>query len=106
MVRALAERQVEAHLIISPWAKETIMLELGIDYEEICQMAACCYDFKNLAGAISSGSFLTDGMVIAPCSMKTLAGIAHGYDDNLLIRAASVTLKEQRKLILVTRKLP
>lgn len=106
LVKALASLDVECHLIISDWAKKTLDMELNVSYKKLCDLAYCCYDFRDLAAPVSSGSFYTDGMVISPCSMKTLAGIAHGYDDNLLIRAASVTLKEHRKLVLIPRETP
>jgi polyprenyl P-hydroxybenzoate/phenylacrylic acid decarboxylase-like protein len=97
---------VETHLVISPGAVRTIELETSLNLAEVCQLADVVHDPNDLAASISSGSFLTIGMVVAPCSMKTLAAIAHGYSDSLLTRAADVTLKERRRLVLVTRETP
>ncbi len=108
-IRALEElkkRNIETHLVISKWAEATIRTETGYSVEEIKKLADFYYEEDNLAAAISSGSSKWTGMLIAPCSMKTLAGIAHGYSDGLIIRAADVAIKERRRLVLLTRETP
>ncbi|MEA2640941.1 MAG: flavin prenyltransferase [Chloroflexota bacterium] len=97
---------VETHLVMSEPAKQTIRYEVGRDPEEVLGLATVVYDHRDIGAAISSGSFPTDGMVIAPCSIKTLSSVANSYNDNLLTRAADVTLKERRKLVLVVRETP
>ncbi|KYH33864.1 UbiX family flavin prenyltransferase [Neomoorella mulderi] len=106
LLEALKEAGVEVHLILSHWAGETLRLETGMGVEAVQSLAACCYQENDLAAAVASGSFQHQGMVIIPCSMKTLAGIAHGYAANLIMRVADVTLKEGRRLILVPRETP
>ena len=106
LLEALNKARVETNLILSDWGKKTIALETDYRVEDVIEMADCYYDLNNLGAAVSSGSFRHQGMVIAPCSMKTLAGIATGMENNLIIRAAGVTLKEQRKLILQPRETP
>lgn len=98
--------EVETHLVLSRWARTTIKLELGISAAELGRLAEVVHHPDDQSATISSGSFHTDGMVIAPCSMKTLAGIRAGYADGLVGRAADVTLKERRKLVLVPRETP
>lgn len=97
---------VETHLVMSSAAATTIGLETEQTPEQVKGLADVVYRFKDIAAAIASGSFKTDGMIVAPCSMKTLAGIANSFSDNLLLRAADVALKDRRRLILVARETP
>lgn len=101
-----ASEEVETHLVISEGARRSIELEAGIDPDQVAKLATVSYDPRDLAAAVSSGSFLTDGMVVIPCSMRTLAAVATGNSTDLLVRAADVTLKERRRLVLVTRESP
>ncbi len=101
-----ANPEIETHLVISPEGETTIRIETGRDPKEIYALADRHYKVDNLAAAIASGSFRGLGMAVIPCSMKTLAGIASGYADNLLLRAADVTLKEGRKFVIVPRESP
>jgi 4-hydroxy-3-polyprenylbenzoate decarboxylase len=97
---------VETHLVLTTAGATTIGLETSYDPDQVRALATVDYRFKDIAAAISSGSFRTDGMIILPCSMKTLAGIAYSFSDNLLLRAADVVLKDRRKLILCPRETP
>ena len=97
---------VETHLVVSKWAARTLAHETQYSLKEIQGLATQSYGSGDQGAAISSGSFVTIGMVIAPCSMRTLAAIAHGLGDNLIHRAADVILKERRKLVLVVRESP
>jgi polyprenyl P-hydroxybenzoate/phenylacrylic acid decarboxylase-like protein len=98
--------EVEAHLIVSRGAEKSILLETGMKRPEVEALADHVYDPEDLAAPVSSGSFPVDGMVIVPCSMNTLASVAAGISANLIARAADVTLKERRRLVLVTRETP
>ena len=97
---------IETHLIITEGGFLTIRDETNFDVYEINHLADVVYDVHELDASIASGSFLSDGMIIVPCTMKTVAGIAAGYGENLLLRAADVCIKENRKLILVPREMP
>ena len=96
----------ETHLIVSSSGAVTAAQELGLTRGDIDKLADVVHNVRDIGAAVASGSFLSDGMVIAPCSMKTLAGVANGFADNLLTRAADVMLKERRRLVLVARETP
>jgi len=106
LLEVLSKSDVETHLIITEAAEKTILMEANWEIKKIKSLARVTYDIKDLGAAISSGSFLSEGMVIIPCSIKSLSGIANSFNENLLIRAADVTLKERRKLVLVVRETP
>ncbi len=106
MLEALRELGVETHLVVSRWARATLAQEAGISVKALQSLASFVYSPEDQAAPISSGSFRVDGMVIVPCSMKTLAAVRVGYGEGLIARAADVVLKEQRKLVLVTRETP
>lgn len=106
-LRALRDAQdVETHLVLSSQARETIALETDLQAKDFEALADVVYADENLAAAISSGSFLTDGMLVVPCSIKSAAAIAYSLNANLLVRAADVCLKERRKLVLMVRETP
>ncbi len=105
-LEALRALNIESHLILSRWARVTITHETDYSVEQVEQLATVVYHQENQAAPVSSGSFRTDGMIVAPCSMKTLAAIRSGYGDTLLCRAADVILKERRRLVLLARESP
>ena len=105
-LEVLRDLGVETHLVLSSGARATIALETNYRVDEVKALASVVHSEQNLAASISSGSFHTDGMLVAPCSIKTLSGIANSYADNLLVRAADVVLKERRKLVLMVRETP
>ncbi len=106
LLEILHSINIQTYLIISEWAKKNIEIETDKTLEYVKSLSSVNYDNFKLDASVSSGSFLHDGMVIVPCSMKSLSSIANGYDDTLISRAASVTLKESRKLIIVPRETP
>ena len=106
LLEELNKRNVEIHLVISCNAERVIEYELNMKKKEIEKLANYSYNVNDWNTPIISGSFKTDGMIIVPCSMKTLAGITYGYSDNIILRAADVMLKEKRKLILIPRETP
>jgi len=106
LLEALKDLGIETHLVLTEAAKKNILLETTFTPEDVEGLASHVYNVDDLAAPISSGSFKTDGMVITPCTIKTLSGVAHSYNENLLIRAADVTVKERRRLILIVRETP
>jgi 4-hydroxy-3-polyprenylbenzoate decarboxylase len=106
ILKELAKQDMETHLVISESGKKNISIETEYQVRDVESMAYKVYDEKDFEAPPASGSFLTHGMIVAPCTIKTLSGIANSYSGNLLIRAADVTLKEKRKLVLVVRETP
>ncbi len=106
MLHHLKETACETHLILSEAGRLNIEIETDYRTLQVKDMADYTYDYRDIAAAPASGTFLTDGMVVAPCTIKTLSGIANSYTENLLVRAADVTLKEKRKLVLMVRETP
>jgi 4-hydroxy-3-polyprenylbenzoate decarboxylase len=99
-------KNVETHLIVSDAAEAIIKYETGRSVQEAKELASFSYDIKDIGAQISSGSFRTDGMIVAPCTVKTMSAIANSYSENLLIRVGDVTLKERRRLLLLVRETP
>lgn len=97
---------VETHLLISEAGVLNLHQELDLNRKDVEALADVTYNVRDVGAAIASGSFQSDGMIVAPCSMKTLAAVAHGFADNLIARAADVTLKERRRLVLMVRETP
>jgi 4-hydroxy-3-polyprenylbenzoate decarboxylase len=106
LLERLREAGAETHLVISRWGARTLLHETSWSRERVEALASVTHAPADMGAAISSGSFRTDGMVIAPCSAKTLAAIAHGFGENLIHRAADVVLKERRRLVLSVREAP
>src|SRR4051812_5986042 len=106
VLERLREAGVETHLVISRWGIRTLLHETPYSREQVEALASEVYAPGDMGAAIASGSFQGDGMIIAPCSVKTLGAVAHGYGDNLVHRAADVALKERRKLLLSVREAP
>src|SRR5947207_4976975 len=111
-IQGLVAAGVNVHLVVSPWGRRLLRDELGMETVDVDALAGTkshavtLYNYNDVGSKLASGSFLHDGMVIVPCSSNTLAEIAHGIGDNLIYRAAAVTLKERRKLILAHREMP
>ena len=106
VLETLKMLDIKTHLIMSNWAQKCISMETEHTIDYVKSLATTVSDEKNMASAVSSGTHRIDGMIIAPCSMKTLSAVANGYDDTLVARAAGVTIKESRKLILMVRESP
>ena len=106
LLEVLKEKNIQTHLIITEWAKKCLAMETNFNVDKVKSLATSVSDEANMAASVSSGTHKTDGMIVAPCTMKTLSSIAVGYDETLIARAAGVTLKESRKLVLVTRETP
>jgi 4-hydroxy-3-polyprenylbenzoate decarboxylase len=106
LLEVLKEKKIQTHLIITEWAKKCIAMETNFTIDAVKSLATNNSDDTNMAASVSSGTYKIDGMIIIPCTMKTLSSIAVGYDETLVARAAGVTLKESRKLILVPRETP
>jgi 4-hydroxy-3-polyprenylbenzoate decarboxylase len=101
-----AIKNVETHLVVSEPAEAIIKYETGSTVEDLKELASFSYGIRDIGAQIASGSFKTDGMIVAPCTVKTMAAIANSYNENLLIRAGDVTLKERRRLLLLVRETP
>ena len=106
LLEVLKKLNVETHLIMTEWAIKCIGMETNHDADYVKSLANSFSDEGNIAASVSSGTHKVDGMIIAPCSMKTLSSIANGYDETLVARAAAVTIKEDRKLVLMVRETP
>lgn len=106
LLSILKEKNVETHLIISKSGERNLQIETDFNIDDVKKLASYSYDNTNMAAKLASGSFLFDGMVVVPCTIKTLSGIANSYSENLIVRTADVTLKEKRKLVLVVRETP
>jgi 4-hydroxy-3-polyprenylbenzoate decarboxylase len=106
LLERLREARVETHLVISRWGARTLQHETRYTREEVEALASASYKPDDMGAAVSSGSFQTAGMIVVPCSAKSLAAIAHGYGGSLIHRAADVVLKERRKLLLAVREAP
>lgn len=106
LLKVLKENKIKTELIVSNAAEQVLLNESNIKITDLQQLVTVYYDVNDLTASPASGSYKTDGMIIVPCTMKTLAGIANGYSDNLITRAADVTIKEKRKLILIVRESP
>jgi len=106
LLEALRSTPIETHLVLSESAPRTILQETDLQVEDVLSLADMHYDFHDIGAPLASGSFTTLGMVIIPCSIKTLSAVANSYTDDLISRAADVTLKEGRKLVLVVREAP
>jgi flavin prenyltransferase len=106
LLETLQNTDIETHLVMSKWAIRTLVHETSYTIEQVQQLATRVYPLADQGAAISSGSFITMGMVVVPCSMRTLSAIAHGLGDNLIHRAADVILKERRRLVLAIREAP
>lgn len=106
MLETLRKLDVQTHLIVSEWGEKCIAMETAHDIGYVRSLATTFSDERNMAASISSGTHRVDGMIVCPCSMKTLSAIANGYDDTLVARAAGVSIKESRRLILVVREAP
>jgi 4-hydroxy-3-polyprenylbenzoate decarboxylase len=105
-LQVLKDAGIETHLVLSKWGARTLLHETPHSVDYVKSLATCSYSDTDQGAPISSGSFVTDGMIVAPCSVRTLSAIAHGYGDNLVHRAADVVLKERRKLVLMVREAP
>ena len=106
MLETLKKLNIETHLVMSEWGEQCISMETDYTSEYVKSLATNISDEKNMAASVSSGTHRINGMIVAPCSMKTLSAIANGYDDTLVARSAGVTIKEDRKLILMVRETP
>src|SRR5579863_1850044 len=106
MLEVLKRCNIDVHLVMTEWAKKCLALETDFDLSHVKSLAGSYSEDSNMAASVSSGTYKTDGMIIIPCSMKTLSSIANGYEETLVARAAGVTIKESRKLVIVPRETP